>query len=258
MVLNQLTRTPVGGSSKRLNLRTGSLERILIPTMECHGSRGTLERASRLWWSRYSITSEAPPRNFSLRHTSSTVVATIPFKNLLQGCYELRPILYQLLDQCPSLCDLFLPIFLYKQRKHGKDISWHFGELKSFLLSSVGMLGPNPLLLLVESFDECMDEEAQLVVTFLESLACSTIKSENRLKVCLASWSYPQIRMIKKIGETLQRIQNTPQIIHTNPIKSSVSNSSTNQSKTSCSQWKGFSRSIHHWINTSLEIAIAA
>jgi hypothetical protein len=53
----------------------------------------------------------------------------------------LRSILYQLLDQSSQLCAAFLPIFLDKKKKHGNDIPWYFGDLKSFLSSSAGKLG---------------------------------------------------------------------------------------------------------------------
>lgn len=109
----------------------------------------------------------------------------------------LRSVLYQFLEQNARLCEVFLPIFLDKQRKHGVDIQWHFGELKSFLLSSVETLGSDPIVLLVDALDECMDEEVQSVVTFLESLACSAVESDKTLNICLASRHYPQIRMGK-------------------------------------------------------------
>jgi ankyrin repeat protein len=112
----------------------------------------------------------------------------------------LRSVLYQFLEQNARLCEVFLPIFLDKQRKHGVDIQWHFGELKSFLLSSVETLGSDPIVLLVDALDECMDEEVQSVVTFLESLACSAVESDKTLNICLASRHYPQIR-IGKVDE---------------------------------------------------------
>lgn len=109
----------------------------------------------------------------------------------------LRFIVYQLLDQDPDLCDAFLPVFLDKKKKHGGDVPWYLGELKSFLLSSVRGWGSTPGFLLVDALDECLDEEVQSVVTFLESLAQCAIDSDKRLNVCLASRHYPQIRMGK-------------------------------------------------------------
>ena len=109
----------------------------------------------------------------------------------------LRSILYQLLDQSSQLCAAFLPIFLDKKKKHGNDIPWHFGELKSFLASSAGNLGPSRVWLLVDALDECATEEVQSVVSILESLACSAIDSHTALNICLASRHYPQIRMSK-------------------------------------------------------------
>ena len=106
-----------------------------------------------------------------------------------------QSMLYQLLDQSPTLCHIFLPIFIDKQKKHGKDIPWHLGELKSFLLSSLETLGPNQTYLLVDALDECMDDEVQSVVAFLESLAFSAIESGKSPSICLASRHYPQVRM---------------------------------------------------------------
>jgi ankyrin repeat protein len=109
----------------------------------------------------------------------------------------LRSILYQLLDQSSQLCAAFLPIFLDKKKKHGNDIPWYFGELKSFLASSAGNLRSNRVWLLVDALDECAIEEVQSVVSILESLACSAIESHTALNICLASRHYPQIRMSK-------------------------------------------------------------
>ncbi len=108
-----------------------------------------------------------------------------------------RSILYQLLDQNSQLCTAFLPIFLEKKQKHGDDIPWYFGELKSFLASSVGNLGSIRVWLLVDALDECAIEEVQSVVSILESLACSATESHTALNICLASRHYPQIRVSK-------------------------------------------------------------
>jgi hypothetical protein len=116
-----------------------------------------------------------------------------PLEKSLLGL--LQSILYQLLNQDPGLCEEFLPIFLDKQKKHGESIPWHVGELKNFLLSSVRKWSSTPVLLLVDALDECLDEEVQLVVTFLESLARSAIEFDKTLNVCLASRHYPQIWM---------------------------------------------------------------
>jgi hypothetical protein len=109
----------------------------------------------------------------------------------------LRSILYQLLDQSSQLCAAFLPIFLDKKKKHGNDIPWYFGELKSFLSSSAGNLRSGRVWLMVDALDECATEEVQSVVSILESLACSAIESYTELNICLASRHYPQIRMSK-------------------------------------------------------------
>jgi hypothetical protein len=58
-------------------------------------------------------------------------------------------------------------------------------------------VGSSPTFLLVDALDECLDEEVQSIVTFLEFLTQSAIALENGLNVCLASRHYPQIRMIK-------------------------------------------------------------
>jgi hypothetical protein len=92
---------------------------------------------------------------------------------------------------------MFLPIFLDKRKKHGKEMPWHLGELESFLLSSVGRLGEDSIFLLVDALDECLDDEVQSLVAFLESSACSAIEDDKALNICLASRHYPQVRMRK-------------------------------------------------------------
>ncbi|KAE9365560.1 hypothetical protein N431DRAFT_387870, partial [Stipitochalara longipes BDJ] len=118
----------------------------------------------------------------------------------------LRSIVYQLLDQNSALCETFLPMFLDKQKKHGNDIPWYFGELQSFILSSIEKLGSTPILLLVDALDECMDDEAQSIVTLLESLACLAVELDKRLNICLASRHYPQIWM-SRAGELVVETQ---------------------------------------------------
>ena len=105
----------------------------------------------------------------------------------------LRSLLYQLLDQDPLLCERFLPMFLDKQKKHGKEWEWHIGELRNFLLSEMKKPQRKPLLFLIDALDECNESEAREVVSFLESLSVSAVGAKIMLNICLSSRYYPNI-----------------------------------------------------------------
>jgi hypothetical protein len=114
----------------------------------------------------------------------------------------LRSLLYQLLDQDPILCERLIPMFLDKQKKHGKEWEWHIGELKNFLLSEMKRPQCKPLLFLIDALDECNEPEARDVVSFLESLSVNAIDAKNILNICLSSRYYPNIS-IKRTLELL-------------------------------------------------------
>lgn len=131
----------------------------------------------------------------------------------------LRSLLYQLLEQDPLLCERFIPIYLEKQMKHGKDWEWQAEELKNFLLyqllkqdresqeeelkyflqSEPKKPQPKPLLILIDALDECDKSEVREVVSFLESLSINSIRAQTSLNVCLSSRHYPNISMKKTL-----------------------------------------------------------
>jgi hypothetical protein len=110
----------------------------------------------------------------------------------------LRSLLYQLLDQNPHLCERFIPMFLDKQKKHGKEWEWQVGELKSFLLSEIKKFQPKSLLL-IDALDECNESEVREVVAFLESLSMNAVSAKTTLNICLSSRHYPNINMEKRL-----------------------------------------------------------
>jgi ankyrin repeat protein len=110
----------------------------------------------------------------------------------------LRSVLYQLLEQTPQSCNRFIPLFLEKQRKHGKDWMWYSEELKGFLLEMMHHQ-PRPILLFVDALDECDESEVRDVVSFLERLSLAAIGSETSLGICLSSRHYPTISMGKML-----------------------------------------------------------
>jgi len=112
-------------------------------------------------------------------------------------------LLYQLLKNDPMLCDRFIPIFLDKQRKHGRDwqSQWHPAELKHFLLSEVKNGQIKSCFILVDALDECEESEVRQVVSFLESWSVSgnCINTIFSLNICLSSRHYPNINMEKRL-----------------------------------------------------------
>jgi hypothetical protein len=111
----------------------------------------------------------------------------------------LRSLLYQLLEKDPPLCERFIPMYLGKQKKHGKEWEWQVGELKSFLLSEMKKFQPKPLLLLVDALDECNESDVREVVSLLESLSVNAVGAKTHLNICLSSRHYPTISVGKKL-----------------------------------------------------------
>ncbi|KAK6342428.1 hypothetical protein TWF718_007829 [Orbilia javanica] len=113
----------------------------------------------------------------------------------------LRSLLYQLLDQDAKAYNSFVPYFIDKEKKHGDSWKWHEGELERFLIELIPSLD-RPVLLLTDALDECDESEVRKVVGFLEvlgSVAVSTSKDFQLLRICLSSRHYPTIGMIKML-----------------------------------------------------------
>jgi hypothetical protein len=111
-------------------------------------------------------------------------------KRLSGGPYSRRHI---------SVMFSFIPMFLDKQQKHGKEWEGKIGELKNFLLSEMKKLQPKPLLLLIDALDECNELEVRQVVLFLELLSINAISAKIPLNICLSSRHYPNIGMEKTL-----------------------------------------------------------
>ena len=105
----------------------------------------------------------------------------------------LRSLLYQLLDQDCVMRERFLPKFLNRQRKGGKEWEWHIGELKDFLFTEMKRSQHKPLLLIIDALDECNESEVRAVVSFLESLSVNAVGSNTVLNICLSSRYYPHV-----------------------------------------------------------------
>jgi len=115
-----------------------------------------------------------------------------------QGLF--RSLVYQLVDQDTLLRKHFRPMFLDKEKKHGKVWEWQIGELKSFLLSEMKKHQPRPLLLLVDALDECNEPDVREVVSFLELLSVNAINANTCLNIGLSSRHYPHISVNFSIG----------------------------------------------------------
>jgi hypothetical protein len=111
----------------------------------------------------------------------------------------LRSLLYQLLDRDRLICERFIPMFLDKQKKHGKDWGWHAEELKNFLLSEMKKPQAKPFAIFIDALDECAESEARDVVSFLETLSATAVSSNIVLNICLSSRYYPNISIKKAL-----------------------------------------------------------
>jgi ankyrin repeat domain-containing protein 50 len=117
----------------------------------------------------------------------------------------LRSLLYQLLDQDRVMCERFIPKFLNKQKKGGKEWEWHLGELKDFLFTEMKRSQHKPLLLLIDALDECNESEVRAVVSFLESLSVNAVGSNTVLNICLSSRYYPHVSIEIGLELTVER-----------------------------------------------------
>jgi ankyrin repeat protein len=112
----------------------------------------------------------------------------------------LRSVLSQILDQDRPVCERFIEtVFIPKQKKHGNNYEWHYGELKDFLLRELEEYQSRPIILFTDALDECNDAEVQEVVSFLEALSKNAVSSGMSCHICLSSRHYPTITMEKKL-----------------------------------------------------------
>jgi ankyrin repeat protein/Cdc6-like AAA superfamily ATPase len=103
-----------------------------------------------------------------------------------EGCY--RTLLHQLLEQVPRLLKLVrIPAVLEK------DQSWQVKVLQGILRESVLLLQQNPLVLVIDALDECLEKDIRDMVRFLENLTAASHLHGVTLWICLASRHYPSI-----------------------------------------------------------------
>lgn len=106
----------------------------------------------------------------------------------------IRSLVCQLLVEEESTYQNFLCRFRRKKQLHNK---WEWGEqeLKDFLLSEMEIYQGKPLILLVDALDECSYEQVEKVVSFLEALSTTYVKSKANVNICLSSRHFPNISM---------------------------------------------------------------
>ncbi|KAK8113020.1 hypothetical protein PG984_013546 [Apiospora sp. TS-2023a] len=117
----------------------------------------------------------------------------------------LRSIVYQLIANDKNIYNAFVQRFRENRMTSREgDWQWHQGELKDFLRSSIRVPQSQPLLLLVDGFDEYHDiHGARTVVEFLEDLSISAFENGVTFQICLSSRHYP-ITMGKSLEVTVE------------------------------------------------------
>lgn len=114
-----------------------------------------------------------------------------------------RSLLHQLLMQIRPLLSEFLPKF---QKKRDTQSAWEWGleELQDFFHSAVTQPQGSPIVVFIDAIDECDEEAARAIVSFIESCAESAVSSGAALNVCLSSRHYPNIRLQNCLEITLE------------------------------------------------------
>ncbi|KAL7957949.1 hypothetical protein V8C34DRAFT_324833 [Trichoderma compactum] len=74
------------------------------------------------------------------------------------------------------------------------DWEWLEPELKGFFLSEIPKCQSRPLLLIIDSLDECSEDDVENVAGFLQDLRNNAVDAELTLKICLSSRHCPFIR----------------------------------------------------------------
>ncbi|KAI0403021.1 ankyrin repeat-containing domain protein [Xylaria palmicola] len=112
----------------------------------------------------------------------------------------MRSIVCQLLNKDDAIYRTFIDVYRQKQRGYnGSVVQWQQPELKKFVLSIAKQQHSEPLLLLVDALDECVETEARDIVGFLETMSLNAAKTGTELRICLSSRHYPQISMKWKL-----------------------------------------------------------
>jgi ankyrin repeat protein/Cdc6-like AAA superfamily ATPase len=103
-----------------------------------------------------------------------------------EGCY--RTLLHQLHEQVPGLLtSIRIPAI------SEKDQSWPVEVLQGILRESVLLQEQDPLVLIIDALDECVEEDIRDMVRFLENLTAASHLHGVTLWICLASRHYPSI-----------------------------------------------------------------
>ncbi|GAB1312302.1 Ankyrin repeat-containing domain protein [Madurella fahalii] len=108
----------------------------------------------------------------------------------------LRSLVWQLVNEDPSIYERFIPLFRDKQRIHRSEKwDWREPELREFLFLETQHRPSKPLVLLVDALDECSERHVRDVVRFLEELSIRATHANTTLNICLSSRHYPHISM---------------------------------------------------------------
>lgn len=110
----------------------------------------------------------------------------------------LLSIVYQLLknESGDVLYRRILPSYREKHTFHRNEPwQWRQSELQEFIRLAVQQFRSQPLLILADALDECVESDVRDVVAFLETLSNMDSRGAKPLKICLASRHYPSIQM---------------------------------------------------------------
>src|SRR5271163_3406163 len=108
-----------------------------------------------------------------------------------------RSILYQLLEQIPSLRTEFLSRFKSHQEIRSSLSSretWYANELQEFFSTAVVQTSKSTTItMFIDALDECEPDDAAALVEFLENLTNLSTSQGGKLSVCVSCRHYPVI-----------------------------------------------------------------
>ncbi|OCL04399.1 hypothetical protein AOQ84DRAFT_226016 [Glonium stellatum] len=105
-------------------------------------------------------------------------------------------LLHQLFQQIPLIRSDFLPHFRKKHDTKKGGWVWHLAEIRQHFLSAIHQAKGYWIIIFIDALDECNEHEVRSIAEFFDNLTVNTNSPDKcRLKVCLSSRYYPNIRI---------------------------------------------------------------
>lgn len=117
----------------------------------------------------------------------------------LEGLF--RSLLYQLLNRIPGLYSMLDKRRLDLIKRQG----WSSVLLKDTFEDAVLKLTENSVTCFIDAMDECRAEDVQEIIDYFDNLGDSVSAHPGRLRVCLSSRIYPNLKSIRSVELVLEK-----------------------------------------------------